>query len=111
MRRGYLCVVYVSCAKPSVLSDLTAGLSLSSAAEVSLAHSFRDEAYNRTSFYFISKEATQLTSPAVSLCKRAFKLCVSPSVAACASFSHLCRGFTSGLTSLGISASIHHWVR
>lgn len=82
MRRGYLCIVYVSSAKPTVLNDLTATLSLSSAAaaDVSLAHSFRDEAYNRTSFYLVANDAAGLTSPAVSLCRRAFELYVTPSL-------------------------------
>ena len=80
MRRGYLCIVYVSSARPTVLRDLTAALALSSApkSDVSLAHSFRDEAYNRTSFYLLANDAAGLTSPAVSLCRRAFELYVSP---------------------------------
>ncbi len=65
-----LCIVYVSEALHSpTVEKLTEFLG------VKLLHSFRDETYNRTSFYFADRlETEELVVTAVDFCKLAFSL-------------------------------------
>lgn len=69
MTASHLCVIYISEAlNPHIIQNL-ASLAVMEG-KVSLAHSFRDLAYNRTSFYLLSK-GPEFIEPALRLCNYA----------------------------------------
>ncbi len=68
LTRGYLAIVYVSSSKESILGPLlTLSRSLKGIRGTVLAHSFRDEHYNRTSFFLVDKDGANLANSAAQL--------------------------------------------
>lgn len=68
LTRGYLAIVYVSSSKEAVLGPLLSlSRSLRDTRGTVLAHSFRDEHYNRTSFFLVDTDGANLAYSAAQL--------------------------------------------
>lgn len=69
MTAAHLCIIYISEAlNPYIIQQLTSLAAVEG--KVALAHSFRDLAYNRTSFYLLSR-GPEFIEPALNLCSYA----------------------------------------
>lgn len=66
MARGSCCVVYVREARHHVIERMKA--------IAGCVHNFRDEQYNRTSFYFISKDKNLLVEEVIKFCSQAYQM-------------------------------------
>lgn len=68
LTRGYLAIVYVSSSKESILGPLLSlSRSLRDTRGTLFAHSFRDEHYNRTSFFLVDTDGANLANSAAQL--------------------------------------------
>ncbi len=66
MVRGSCCIVYVREARHQLIEKMKA--------ITKCVHNFRDEQYNRTSFYFIGKDSASLVQDVVSFCSQAYEI-------------------------------------